>query len=310
MAWNRPTAEAGRTEAKRERKSGRGFVKGLAAAVIVVGGAVAAWFVLSPSAPETPVRESRAPKAIKEVTPAPAPVATAEKKPKRNRRPKTQQKFTKSIGQLPNLPMVTNRPARVYGEINGKSLFPRPLFKTREENHIAGLVTAEPGSRCPLSGFHPGEEERYLAALDVPVEFEEIDTPQERETKELMIELKKELKDRVAEGEKITDIVQGLRNELNEMANMKDKIAQKFSLLQKEGTVEEIMQYYKEANEILAEYGMRPLALRSNKKEVYETYLERKKAQQEAAQQEPVQQEAAPTAAVSAENQSQAPVVE
>ena len=289
MAWNRPTAEAGRTEAKRGSKSGRGVAKGLVAAVIVVGGAVVAWLVLSPSAPEAPVRESRAPKAIKEVVPAPAPAAPTEKKPKRNRRPKTQQKFTSSIGKLPDLPHMTNRPARVYGEINGKSLFPRPLFKTREENHIAGLVTAEPGSRCPLSGFFPGEEERYLAALDVPVEFEEIDTPEERETKEFMIEFKKELKDRVAEGEKITDIVQGLRNELNEMANMKAKIEQKFLVLQKEGTVEDIMQYYKEANEILAEYGMRPLALRSNRKEVYETYLERKKA---------------------AENQSQAPVAE
>ena len=49
---------------------------------------------------------------------------------------------------------------------------------------IAGLLTAKPGTRIILNGFLPGEEKRLLASLDIPVEFEDIDTPEERKMKE------------------------------------------------------------------------------------------------------------------------------
>lgn len=263
-------------KARRAPSSARALVAGL----VVVLGAVVAYVCLprGTSAPQEP--DPTADKGIAEVTPAKTAKRITEK-----RRPKTEQKATASIGELPDLPMFKDAPR--YGEINGTNLFPRPLFKTREENHIAGLINAKPGSRCPLRGFHPGEEQRYLAALDAPVEFEDIDTPEEREMKQYMIELKKELKERIAEGEKITDIVQAARDELNEMANMRDKLAQKFLLLQKEGTVEEIMSYYKEANGILGEYGLPPLALRSNRRELYQAYLDEKKAQEQPATEQP-----------------------
>lgn len=247
----------------------------LAALVLVLVG-VGVWLFSGGDAKRPAEIEKKTPKAIPAVAPA-ATNRTAEGKLiKRHRRPKSVQNLTASIGTLPDLPTL-EKPKRVYGEINGSNIFPRALFKTREENHIAGLVSAKPGERCLLNGFMPGEEERYLASLDVPVEMDESDTPQEREMREYMIELKKELKERVAEGEKITDIVQKARDDLNELANMRDKIGMKFNLLQKEGSVEEIMQYYEEANGILAEYGMDPLKLRSNKLELYQTYMERKK---------------------------------
>lgn len=246
----------------------------LSALVLVLVG-IGVWLFSGGDA-KRPVKAEKTPKAIPAVTPA-ATNRTAEGRLiKRHRRPKSVQKLTASIGTLPDLPTL-EKPKRVYGEINGSNIFPRALFKTREENHLAGLVGAKPGERCLLNGFMPGEEERYLASLDVPVEMDESDTPQEREMREYMIELKKELKERVAAGEKITDIVQKARDDLNELANMRDKIGMKFNLLQKEGSVEEIMQYYEEANGILAEYGMDPLKLRSNKLELYQTYMERKK---------------------------------
>ena len=289
MAWNRPSEEAASSSLQRgkrlsdvRRKGGRAPLRGLLAAVIVVIGAVLAWYLLSQSNDRTIEESGKSRGLIPEVAPATNRTAVSLLK----RRPKSRQNVTASVGTLPDLPPLTNLPTRVYGEINGSNLFPRPLFKTREENHIAGLLTAPPGARCILNGFMPGEEERFRKSLDVAVEFEDRDTPDERATKEFMIELKKELKERVAAGENMTDIVQELRRQRNELANMKDKLVQQFAMLQNEGTVEEIMQFYEEANGILDEYGMEHLALRSNKKELYKTYLERKK-QAEAAKQEP-----------------------
>lgn len=278
MGWNGSGADAReltqfpKTSQKRSRQLPIALILTVAAVVAMI-----IWLMLvsrEEGKADEPVRRNGI---IAETVPTTAGQASGAMGRFRDRRPMTRQVATASVGTLPNLPLVTNRPPRVYGEINGKSLFPRPLFKTREENHIAGLLTAEPGARCLLSGFMPGEEERYLKSLDEPVMFEEVDTPDERATKEFMIEVKKELKERVAAGEKITDIVQELRDERNEYAKLKDKLTQQFALLQNEGSVEEIMQFYEEANGILAEYGMQPLALRSNKKELYRTYIERKR---------------------------------
>ena len=254
MSWNRPQAEV-----KPKVKTGGGVsaaVRFVVVAILLAVAAVVIYIFTVKDGTALPKDDGVKPKAIKNVAPVVTNRPNNAKLIRRNRRPESVQNLTASIGPLPDKSMFDGKPPRRYGEINGKNLFPRPLFKTREENHIAGLIRAEPGSRCLLSGFMPGEEERYLASLDVPVEFEDIDTPEEREMKEYMIELKKELKERVAAGEKITDIVQEARDELNAQANMKDKILQKFVMLQKEGSPEEIMQYFKEANGILAEYGV------------------------------------------------------
>ena len=124
---------------------------------------------------------------------------------------------------------------------------------------LAGLISAPPGARVLASGFIPGEEERYRAALESEVKFEERDTEEERELKEFMIDVKKELKEAVANGEKITDIIQQLRDERNALANYRDKLRMNYFILKKEGTPEEAEQYRKESNEILKEYGMQPL---------------------------------------------------
>ena len=242
MSWNRP-----QTSIKPKAKTGGGVSTAVRFVVVGLLLALAAFVIYLCSTKDNAAiakDDGGKPKVIKAVAPAVTNRPTNAKLIRRNRRPTSVQNLTKSIGPLPDKSMFDGKPPRRYGEINGKNLFPRPLFKTREENHIAGLVRAEPGSRCLLSGFMPGEEERYLASLDVPVEFEDIDTPEEREMKEYMIELKKELKERVAAGEKITDIVQQARDELNAQANMKDKILQKFVMLQKEGSPEVFMQYY------------------------------------------------------------------
>ena len=183
----------------------------------------------------------------------------------RHRKPKTVPKLTADVGAPPDLPMFEEAPRR-YGEINGSNIWPRALFKTREENMVAGLITAKPGTRIVLSGFLPGEEERLLASLDIPVEFEDIDTPAERKVKEYMIQVKADLKAAVAKGEKITDIIQDMRNELNSYANYRDKLRMAHNLAMKEGTPKEAEEFRQEANRMLEEYGMDPIPIRSTQR--------------------------------------------
>ena len=212
----------------------------------------------------TPAKEAP-PKNVSKAKPAVPPATNHVSRLVRHRKPKTVPTVTAEVGTPPDLPMFEEAPRR-YGEINGSNIWPRALFKTREENMIAGLLTAKPGSRIVLNGFLPGEEARLLASLDIPVEFEDIDTPDERRVKEYMVGVKADLKAAVAKGEKITDIVQGLRNELNELANYRDKLRMAHNLMMKEGTPQEAETFRQEANKMLSEYGMDPIPIRSTQR--------------------------------------------
>ena len=237
----------------------------LAAALAVAAGA---WWWLSaredalpPEPPPAKARPAEKPKAV----PAAVPATNSAPRLVRHRKPKTVPKLTADVGAPPDLPMFEEAPRR-YGEINGSNIWPRALFKTREENMVAGLITAKPGTRIVLSGFLPGEEERLLESLDIPVEFEDIDTPEERKVKEYMIQVKADLKAAVAKGEKITDIIQDMRNELNSYANYRDKLRMAHHLAMKEGTPKEAEEFRQEANRMLEEYGMDPIPIRSTQR--------------------------------------------
>lgn len=242
---------------------------GAAVAILAIGIGAWVWLTSGEKPKEDPPRPAPAkamsPKKVSKAKPATLPSTNHVSRLVRHRKPKTVPTVTADVGTPPDLPMFEEAPRR-YGEINGSNIWPRALFKTREENMVAGLLTAKPGSRIVLSGFLPGEEERLLASLDIPVEFEDIDTPEERKVKEYMVDVKADLKAAVARGEKITDIVQGLRNELNELANYRDKLRMAHSLMMKEGTPQEAETFRQEANKMLSEYGMDPIPIRSTQR--------------------------------------------
>ena len=250
------------------RDKRRAVVVGVMGVVGVLGIlALGLWLWLGREAPPPPepapakAQPAEKPKA----QPAAVPATNSAPRLVRHRKPKTVPKLTADVGAPPDLPMFEEAPRR-YGEINGSNIWPRALFKTREENMVAGLITAKPGTRIVLSGFLPGEEERLLASLDIPVEFEDIDTPEERKVKEYMVGVKADLKAAVAKGEKITDIIQDMRNELNSYANYRDKLRMAHHLAMKEGTPKEAEAFRQEANRMLEEYGMDPIPIRSTQR--------------------------------------------
>ncbi len=254
-----------RQPGRKARTWGLGVLGVLGVLAIVAGGA---WWWLAAredACPPEPAPVKAKPVEKPKAKPAAVPVTNSAPKLVRHRKPKTVPKVTADVGAPPDLPMFEEAPRR-YGEINGSNIWPRALFKTREENMVAGLVTAKPGTRIVLSGFMPGEEERLLASLDIPVEFEDIDTPDERKVKEYMVGVKAELKAAVAKGEKITDIIQDMRNELNSYANYRDKLRMAHHLAMKEGTPKEAEEFRQEANKMLEEYGMDPIPIRSTQR--------------------------------------------
>ena len=129
----------------------------LAASVLAVAGG-AWWWLASREAARPPEPAPVKAKSAEKPKAKPAAVPATNSAPRlvRHRKPKTVPKLTVDVGAPPDLPMFEEAPRR-YGEINGSNIWPRALFKTREENMVAGLITAKPGTRIVLSGFLPGE---------------------------------------------------------------------------------------------------------------------------------------------------------
>ena len=236
----------------------------LVAALVALIGGVWWWMVVRPE--RAPCQPERPKKVEKTKVEKPATNAVAEVKPvhrpkpkvlRHGERPAVTPTVTGNAGPVPEKPII---PSISYGEVNGSNIWPRAIFKTREENMLVGLMRTRPGTRVIQNGFLPGEEERYRAMLALPVTFNDDDTEEERQIKETMAALKKELTEHVADGGNITDIIQKERDQLNELAAYREKLRGNLFLLHKEGGNEQDTEdYLKEANRTLKEYGMDPL---------------------------------------------------
>ena len=249
----------------------------LAVAVLVVAGGV--WWLLA-------MRETTRPPVVK---PAPAkvekpvprqPVAKPAAPPKEE--PKEEPRKVVPKGT----PMSERKPPKTYRDENGilryeggarardpnrphhvaQRLGPDPLndpvFKTRPENEIAMLLTARPGDTIlALCRYDDAFEAQFMSTLGHDLEVTEDDTPAHAELKRAMAETKKELAERIKNGEKLADILEETRSELRRLAdyrrNMEKMVAD--AARNPENTEQDVADYLTAANKMLTDNGLKPI---------------------------------------------------
>lgn len=271
MAWN---GSKGASAPQQKTSSGaRANLKGALAGLIVVLCAGAAIYFLLPAsapAPTAPVpQEEEAPKVIEEVKPQvvtnAAPQIEEAKGPNfetyRDDRGVLRYKIGNGRAPDPNLKTSKNTPTR---DKNGNKRFGSKftIFETRSENEIARMIAMPLGGQMFGSRRYDEKfEQDFLESCKVPIVIEPGDSDYVKNLKTAMNETKIEIRNRMAAGEKLADILTETRKELERLAVYRREMKQQTIDALQSGVLsdDEANAVVDAANRLLAEKGLSPI---------------------------------------------------
>lgn len=268
MGWNRPNESGDEISRSLQKRSGdRLPAKGAIAGIIVVLGAgIAAW-LMWPAEKRGEVAASTKKELIHEVTPAAPKVS--EEKPKTYKEMSNDEKLKywqdrygdnppenikPVIYFLKNPPQVAFRPGRTKASV----------FKNRSEKIIASALMAEPGAPMLQK---PVYDERFdgdfaAHALDA-IEIDKDDPDDIKELKRAVIDTKKDMVERVKNGEKASDILNAHMDSLYELGKYKQQITELFGQFRNDPahTDDDVRDFVTAANKLLKEKGAAEIAM-------------------------------------------------
>ena len=274
MAWNRPS-EDGRANTPSSTRCGRSprptvAVRGaIAGAVVVLGAAVAAWWLWSAgeSAGETPPHRKET--LIKEVKPQ----LSAKEQEKLAHpgmvkvRGKWYPEYDKDGGKI----WITGYGIRYHtptvrtNHFNKALISPeRKIFDNRADQDIAILLNTDPGTTF-IGGFKFSKnfEKEFLKSIECPIIVSHDDPPDVANLKRAVTETKIELKARYDNGENIAEILNDSLTELKKLSAYRDDLLRltREQIRQNKPSAEETKTIYEAANKMLADRGIRPLRM-------------------------------------------------
>ena len=137
------------------------------------------------------------------------------------------------------------------------------IFPHRSENQIAALLTLEPGQGIIGTLDLRGVQEDFLKSFETPIVVTEEDSPEDAALKELMKEVKEDLRQRIAEGENLADILHEVQGEYQQLARYKRVMEQTLNELKNGGITseEDLDDALNAANEMLESRGIAPIQL-------------------------------------------------
>lgn len=274
MAWNAP--QGGKTPQKRKANGG---VRPLFLAVVVLaavaGVGVVVW--MASGKPSSPVadegkKDGRKPSTIAVAKPTAKPskqeVAVEEPAYRTNRwgevvkrqKPETYRdergvlRYKNGNGRVPN-PDDFKNPTRISTRGNMHE------FKHPVENEIAGLIMTQPGEPLVGEPDYSNMKQDFVNALLDKIEIGEDDSELDRELKLNVEEMKKELAERVKNGEDIVEIFKEARRELRASAEYRNSLGElvQEQLYNPEISDEDLASTIKAANKMLEAKGIEPI---------------------------------------------------
>ena len=265
MAWNQP-ASNNNSAARKASKSSPSLLKGLVAGLLVVAiGAVVAFYLLSGKG-ERPVKvaESKKPSQIAEVKPAVAPtndspVTKAKATPWWLCEASETNGFTEAQVRRWKL---AHRPLPKVMPVYDKPRARCAIFKHFSENAIAGLVTHEPGAGMIGTPVY-GEkfEKDFMDSCNEPILEDKDDDDYARNLKKQMKDIKIELRQRMSDGESLSQILLDTHRDLQRLAVVKREIENDMRTMikQEAKTESDVESYIQAANKLLEQKGAAPI---------------------------------------------------
>ena len=267
--------EASSKAKPRKAASGNGnpaVAKGIVAGVVVVAVAVSAWYFLSTSRTET-LEDNKSKKQTKIAVATPTLATPVKVEKPEVEKPKPLRKWEYPVSRTNELSdaelrkwKVMHRPPPGYTNDTSRTEAPPAyaIFNHHSENEIACLLTLRPGETLvgtPIYGKRFTED--FLKSCEEPIIVTEDDTPEQAELKRLMNETKIDLRQRMAEGEDLGQILLDTRAEYQRLASYRQSLQQEINELKKDDSLsmEDIDDFVEAANKMLEEKGIAPLKL-------------------------------------------------
>lgn len=275
MAWNGSTGRGERPQSKprQPKRSPQGLLVAVCGLVVLAGVCIVAWVM---SGGEKPTQKPDEPRKVKKTPPVvssntkPAkPVAQEESPGVRTNRwgevvkrqkPETYVdergilRYKKGNGRVPN-PDDFKNPTRISTRGNMHE------FKHPVENEIAALIMTQPGEPLVGEPDYSNMKQDFVNALLDKIEIGEDDSELDRELKRNVEEMKKELSERVKNGEDIVEIFKEARRELRASAEYKNSLGELLQeqLYNPEISDEDLASTIKAANKMLEAKGIEPI---------------------------------------------------
>ena len=245
-------------------------VRGIVAGAVVVVLAVVAYFAFfSGSEKPQKVVEQKKPSAIKEVAPSISTnkVAAVEEKPNPNletyRDARGILRYKVGNGRVPdpNLKTHKNTPTR---DKDGNKRFGSKytIFENRSENEIARLISMPPGTQMfGTRRYDDKFEADFLKSCETPIIVEKGDSEYVKNLKKAMNETKIEIRNRMAAGEKLADILTETRKELQRLATYRRDLKRETADMLQSGTLtdQDADDVITAANKMLEQKGLNPI---------------------------------------------------
>jgi len=135
-------------------------------------------------------------------------------------------------------------------------------FKHPVENEIAALIMAQPGEPLVGEPDYSNMKQDFVNALIDKIEISEDDSEMDRELKQNVEELKKELAERVKNGEDIVEIFKEARRELRMSADYKQNLDEVVleQLYDPDISDEDLATTMQAANKMLEDKGIEPIS--------------------------------------------------
>lgn len=148
---------------------------------------------------------------------------------------------------------------------NGVPINRKQIFAFRSERILNNMLTRTSGFNSSAKWKHPERlEADFKESLKAPIVIKPDDDEDTKSKKELMIEAKKEIQDRMRSGESFFDILKSTSDELRTIARNRAELRKIQRQMTKEGaSPEKIAEHIEVSNTLLKEWGARPIKVPS-----------------------------------------------
>ena len=262
---------SGKKPRKAEKKAGspakgRGL---LAAAIVVLGAGVAAWWMW-PEREQVVEENEKVAKKVVVSMPEKSLVGVSNSYGRvRQEKNGNDSKVTHKKGEIwftgDGKKMITIEKDGVLQDVEvyvrkHSNLAKTSIFQYPSENQIASLLRVEAGTGVFGNRDYKGFKENFLESLKCDIEILDDDDEWTRKLKQDVKDTKIELKKRLDAGEDIEAMMRDTREELRKLARVKRLMEQEAYKLVLESTSEEDIEAIKEAtNKLLEEKGISPI---------------------------------------------------